>query len=752
MKKRVFSFLTLLLAAALTFSLVACSGGDVTITLSETTLELTVGESETLVATASDGSSVTWSSDNESVATVSSRGSVTAQGEGSATITAKSGDVTATCAVTVKAKEVVTISGLSETATVERGEQITLSATASDGSAIKWSSGDVSIATVDGGKVTGVFPGETTVIATTDSGARATCTLTVTYENAPAGWYELKNYEQNKCPDNTWGYWNDQNYNGSVVTLTEKPEYLGDSEDSEAGSVTFSYTSSGNSYFGMQLFYRTSDLKAGSYYTLNCKIDIDTDALVTLNGSEIELKEGENTVSVDFLCDDDLTIYPSGNYTNLSSAVFLLMGAQSDNSMVAAATVTVSEISWTEYTPDKLATPSVSVASDGTVTVTDTNEEGLVSGYRLGFYSDDALVWATSVQSGGKLDTSRVPNGTYAVKVMALSADPAHYVDSDWSDGSASYTVKNEGGVKYGVTYAVEGDAVADPYTWYYWWEYYAEDNEENPVVSYDNGTLTVQLIANKGNNFYNTQLFYKNLTLTEGQKYSLTMNVNSPADGTITVNGTVIKLVKGDNEIAVEYTEGSGASVSVQFGSSAGGIDINSGTFVFSDFAWEEVETVVIVDPDPVGTVYEPDMTTLANGDEATMGEDVWTYWYVQDASWGCGDVVSLTAHEIDQSGAIVLTYSGGSVDYCTQLFYKNADLYAGSTYTLTCKINASAACTVTLNGKEVKLNAGDNEVSVTFKLEGDVSSFDMQMRAAAKALTVKVSDVSWTKAEAGA
>ena len=213
-----------------------------------------------------------------------------------------------------------------------------------------------------------------------------------------------------------------------------------------------------------------------------------------------------------------------------------------------------------------------------------------------------------------------------------------------------------------------------------------------------------------------------------------------------------MIKLVKGDNEIAVEYTEGSGASVSVQFGSSAGGIDINSGTFVFSDFAWEEVETVVIVDPDPVGTVYEPDMTTLANGDEASMGEDVWTYWYVQDASWNCGDVVSLTAHEIDQSGAIVLTYSGGSVDYCTQLFYKNADLYAGSTYTLTCKINASAACTVTLNGKEVELNAGDNEVSVTFKLEGEVSSFDMQMRAAAEALTVKVSDVSWTKAEAGA
>ena len=752
MKKRVFSFLTLLLAAALTFSLVACSGGDVTITLSETTLELTVGESEPLVATASDGSSVTWSSDNESVATVSSRGSVTAQGEGSATITAKSGDVTATCAVTVKAKEVVTISGLSETATVERGEQITLSATASDGSAIKWSSGDVSIATVDGGKVTGVFPGETTVIATTDSGARATCTLTVTYENAPAGWYELKNYEQNKCPDNTWGYWNDQNYNGSVVTLTEKPEYLGDSEDSEAGSVTFSYTSSGNSYFGMQLFYRTSDLKAGSYYTLNCKIDIDTDALVTLNGSEIELKKGENTVSVDFLCDDDLTIYPSGNYTNLSSAVFLLMGAQSDNSMVAAATVTVSELSWKEYTPDKLATPSVSIASDGTVTVTDTNDESLVGGYKLGFYSEDKLVWATSVQSGDKLDTGRVPNGTYAVKVMALSADPAHYVASDWSDGSVSYTVENEGGVRYDVTYAIEGDAVADPYSWYYWWEYYTADNEENPVVSYDNGTLTVQLIANTGNNFYNTQLFYKNSMLTEGQKYTMTLNVNSPADGTITVNGTVIKLVKGDNEIAVEYTEGSGASVSVQFGSSAGGIDINSGTFVFSDFAWEEVETVVVVDPDPVGTVYDADMTALENGDEATMGEDVWTYWYVQDASWGCGEVVSLTAHEIDQSGAIVLTYSGGSVDYCTQLFYKNADLYAGSTYTLTCKINASAACTVTLNGKEVKLNAGDNEVSVTFKLEGDVSSFDMQMRAAAEALTVKVSDVSWTKAEAGA
>ena len=45
---------------------------------------------------------MTWTSDNPAVATIDATGKVTAVAEGEATITAKAGDKTATCKVTVK--------------------------------------------------------------------------------------------------------------------------------------------------------------------------------------------------------------------------------------------------------------------------------------------------------------------------------------------------------------------------------------------------------------------------------------------------------------------------------------------------------------------------------------------------------------------------------------------------------------------------------------------------------------------------
>ena len=73
--------------------------------LSNTELTLMVGSTETLVATVkpddATDKTVTWTSSDDGVATVDERGLVTAIGDGSATISAKAGDVTATCIVTV---------------------------------------------------------------------------------------------------------------------------------------------------------------------------------------------------------------------------------------------------------------------------------------------------------------------------------------------------------------------------------------------------------------------------------------------------------------------------------------------------------------------------------------------------------------------------------------------------------------------------------------------------------------------------
>ena len=77
------------------------------VTLDKSTLTLNVGETGTLTATVTPETAtentVTWSSSDDTIATVDKDGKVTAVAEGTATITAKAGDQSATCAVTVSA-------------------------------------------------------------------------------------------------------------------------------------------------------------------------------------------------------------------------------------------------------------------------------------------------------------------------------------------------------------------------------------------------------------------------------------------------------------------------------------------------------------------------------------------------------------------------------------------------------------------------------------------------------------------------
>ena len=111
MKKGLFAaVLACICAMACMFGLVACNDEEQTIavesvTLNKTELTLEVGGEETLTVTVAPDDAtdktVTWTSDNTAIATVEN-GKVTAVAAGRATITAKAGDKTAACAVTVK--------------------------------------------------------------------------------------------------------------------------------------------------------------------------------------------------------------------------------------------------------------------------------------------------------------------------------------------------------------------------------------------------------------------------------------------------------------------------------------------------------------------------------------------------------------------------------------------------------------------------------------------------------------------------
>ena len=166
------------------------------VSLNKTSLALTEQETFQLSATVSPDNAtdktVTWSTANAAIATVSENGLVTAVAEGSATITAKAGDKTATCAVTVSKKVIpVTSVTLNKTSlTLTEQEPFQLSATVSPDNAtdktVTWSSSNTAIATVSqDGLVSAIAVGSTTITATAGE-KKATCTVTVSRKVVPA--------------------------------------------------------------------------------------------------------------------------------------------------------------------------------------------------------------------------------------------------------------------------------------------------------------------------------------------------------------------------------------------------------------------------------------------------------------------------------------------------------------------------------------------------------------------------------------
>jgi uncharacterized protein YjdB len=157
------------------------------VSLSKEELTLTEGDSETITATVkpddATDKTVTWSTSDAAIATVDG-GKITAVKAGTATITAKAGDKTATCKVTVE-KKVIAVESveLDKTALeLTEGDTGTLVATVKPDDAtdktVTWTSSDPDVATVEDGKVVAVKEGTVTITATAGE-KTATCAVTV---------------------------------------------------------------------------------------------------------------------------------------------------------------------------------------------------------------------------------------------------------------------------------------------------------------------------------------------------------------------------------------------------------------------------------------------------------------------------------------------------------------------------------------------------------------------------------------------
>lgn len=181
---------------------------DPTVTLDETSLELTVGESKTLTATCFPViRTVSWSSSNVEVATVDyvistdygKDGKITAVGPGTAVITVEESGTGATgakaeCVVTVKEADnpstdvpVTGVTVIPDMLSMTVGGSTTLTATVEPENAtdktVTWSSSDEKVATVGSttGEVKAVSEGTAVITATASgaSGVTAACTVNV---------------------------------------------------------------------------------------------------------------------------------------------------------------------------------------------------------------------------------------------------------------------------------------------------------------------------------------------------------------------------------------------------------------------------------------------------------------------------------------------------------------------------------------------------------------------------------------------
>lgn len=527
-KKTLLSIMACVLSLVFVFAFTACGDKDkdpvpTGITLDSATLEIATGDNQRLVATVTysvgenktNPSEVEWSSSNEEVASVS-RGSVVAKSAGSTTITAKIGDHSATCAVSVY-ELVVDIS--ETTVSIEKGQTKNLTATVKkDGAVlsdekIEWTSDNKSVAAVDeNGKITAWAEGTANIVAKRSGGIQsATCAVTVTWSSKPESYAAIPFGEQNKLNPNKWAYWNAQEGWGQGLATA----YEAYTEDYETGKTpaegyqyiginkaTFDYevTSPMHSHT-YQAFIRSSDnvegglLKYNHVYEVKLKIDSNVAGTIVVNPyddiraqgndeteeaykeyldglkaegklteHEIELVEGTNEVTVIFKHDDCGYVYKEGVYDNMGSALHLQLANLKGRVQLSVYDVQYKDLGAAEYPVEDDETKHDGYVDPNAVEHPAEPEVKPVSattvtGVTLTAEDDKAIY-----NLAGTVDLAQFDNSTETAETwLAATHFDLQNLDDGWTANAfkrVSVTVNTDGTflIKYDITYLAAKD------------------------------------------------------------------------------------------------------------------------------------------------------------------------------------------------------------------------------------------------------------------------------------------------------
>ena len=409
---------------------------DVTsVTLNKTELTLTEGDSETLTATVkpddATDKTVTWTSSDASIASVDANGKVTAVKDGSATITAKAGEKTATCAVTVS-KNVVAVTSvtLNKTElTLTEGDSETLAATVKPDDAtdrtVTWSTSDATVATVDNnGKVTAVKEGSATITAMAGEES-ATCAVSISKKVIEVASVTLNKTELILTEGDS-----------ETLTATVKPD--------DATNKTVTWSTSDESIAKVDNNGKVTAVKEGTATIIaragaksaTCALSVRRKVIevtsITLNKAELTLTEGDSetltaTVKPDDATDKTVTwstsdatiatVDNNGKVTAVKAGSAIITAKAGEKSATCALSVSRKVIEVTSVTLNKAE-----------LTLTEGDSETLSATVKPDDATDKTVMWSSSdasvasVDANGKVTALKEGKATITAKAGEKSA------------------------------------------------------------------------------------------------------------------------------------------------------------------------------------------------------------------------------------------------------------------------------------------------------------------------------------------
>ena len=233
------------------------------VTLNSSSIQMFVGDTVELTAVVTPDNAVDileWTSSDESVATVEG-GVVTAVNAGIATITAKAGDVSATCLIMVSNTPTsMTLNKESMVLQLGDSESLSLTVVPISLNSPVWTSSDESVAAVENGTVTAIGIGTATITAIIGDRS-VTCEVTVVPKEVPATEITLSNTTLNLQKGDT-----------ATLTATVTPENSTDAVKWSSSNETVATVANGT-VTAKGIGTATITAKAGSK-TATCEITV----------------------------------------------------------------------------------------------------------------------------------------------------------------------------------------------------------------------------------------------------------------------------------------------------------------------------------------------------------------------------------------------------------------------------------------------------------------------------------------------